>query len=145
MQQDKDGLHPISFESHKLSDTESRYQVHEIELLAIVHCLRKWRAYLEGREFTLRTDNQSLVWLDSQKSLSKRQARWLEFLAPYRFQVVHIKGKYNVVADALSRCPHTKVKLECGGGEMDGETSKQAVCKADSLLLKQDGDLHEAS
>lgn len=119
MQEHLSGLRHVAFESHKLSDDETRYSVHELQLLAIVHCLRKWRAYLEGREFIPRSDNHSLVWLDQQKQLSKRQSRWLEFLAPYTFKVVHIAGKDNVVADALSICPKLLNTLGFGGGGME--------------------------
>lgn len=41
MQQHEDGLHPIAFENHKFSPAESRYPVHEFELLAVVYCLKK--------------------------------------------------------------------------------------------------------
>lgn len=72
MQEHPEGLRLIAFESYRLTDTESRYPVHEIELLAIVHSLQKWQAYLEGRELVLRADNHSLVWLDCQANLSRR-------------------------------------------------------------------------
>ena len=40
--------HPVAFESRKLSATELNYQIHDKELLAIVHALTKWRTYLHG-------------------------------------------------------------------------------------------------
>ena len=39
----------------------------------------------------------------TQPNLSKRQARWVEMLGEFDFEVVHRPGKSNVVADALSR------------------------------------------
>ena len=39
----------------------------------------------------------------TQPNLSKRQARWVEMLAEFEFEVVHRPGKSNVVVDALSR------------------------------------------
>lgn len=57
----RDGEHPIAFYSHKLSSAETNYPVHELELLAIVKCLQKWRCYLEGSTFTVRTDHASLA------------------------------------------------------------------------------------
>ena len=39
----------------------------------------------------------------TQPNLSKRQARWLDFLAEFDFIVDYRPGKSNVVADALSR------------------------------------------
>jgi hypothetical protein len=37
--------------------------------------------------------------------LNARQARWAEELSSYDFVIEHVKGKENVVADALSRRP----------------------------------------
>ena len=48
---------PIAFESHKLNDTERRYRVQEKEMSAIIHCLRRWRHYLLGSHFIVKTDN----------------------------------------------------------------------------------------
>ena len=35
--------------------------------------------------------------------MNGRKARWLEFLCEFDFEIKHIKGKENKVADALSR------------------------------------------
>jgi hypothetical protein len=42
---------PIAFFSHQLNPAETRYPVHERELLAIVLALRTWRHYLYGSDF----------------------------------------------------------------------------------------------
>ena len=54
------------------------------------------------------SDDISLKYLFDQQSLNARQARWLAFLSKYNFEIKHIKGKENKVADALSRnaIPH---------------------------------------
>ena len=49
------------------------------------------------------TDNKGLKYLLDQPNLNTRQARWLAFLSEYDFEIQHIKGKENKVADALSR------------------------------------------
>ena len=41
-----------------------------------------------------------------QKTLNARQARWLAFFCEYDFEIKHIRGKENIVADALSRQQH---------------------------------------
>ena len=54
-------------------------------------------------KFLLRSDNISLKYLFDQQNLNARHARWLSFLSEYDFEMKHIKGKENKVADALSR------------------------------------------
>ena len=49
------------------------------------------------------TDNKGLKYLLDQPNLNARQARWLDFLSEYDFEIQQIKGKENKVADALSR------------------------------------------
>ena len=48
-------------------------------------------------------DNKGLKYLLDQPNLNARQDRWLAFLSEYDFEIQHIKGKENKVADALSR------------------------------------------
>ena len=97
------GLQPIAYLSKKMLDAETRYPVHEQELLAVVCALKEWRHYLHGRPFTVLTDHHSLQYLQTQPHLSSRQVRWSEFLSEFEFTIQYQKGKDNVVADALSR------------------------------------------
>ena len=56
------------------------------------------------------TDHSSLQYLMTQPNLSKRQARWLVFLAEFDYEIVHRPGKSTGVADALSQLG----AIECG-------------------------------
>jgi hypothetical protein len=67
----------ISYESRKLKEHERNYATHDLELAAIVHALRKWRHYLMGKRFELRTDHNGLKYLFDQPNLNDRQSRWL--------------------------------------------------------------------
>ena len=61
--QDPDGrtrLHPIAYESKKLTETEQRYATQEKELLAAKYALNHWRHFVEGSEIHIRTDHESL-------------------------------------------------------------------------------------
>jgi hypothetical protein len=53
----------------------------------------------------VQTDHASLQYIISQEHLSPRLARWLERLIDFDLKIVHISGKVNLVADALSRSP----------------------------------------
>jgi hypothetical protein len=96
----------ICYESKKLKEHERHYATHDLELAAIVHALRKWRHYLMGKRFELRTDHNGLKYLFDQPTLNARQSRWLEFLSEYDFDIKHIKGKENKVVDELGRRVH---------------------------------------
>lgn len=96
---------PVAFESRQLSPAEKNYTTREKELLAIVHALRVWRHYLHGQHFQIITDHQSLRYIDTQPTLTQRQARWMEFLQEFDFTVQYRPGRDNTVADALSRKP----------------------------------------
>jgi hypothetical protein len=87
----------------KLKPHEKNYATHDLELTAIVHALKMWRHYLLGRRFMLKFDNISLKYFFNQHNLNARQARCLAFLSEYDFEIKHIKGKENKIADALSR------------------------------------------
>jgi hypothetical protein len=79
----------------------------DLELAAIVHALKMWRHYLLGRKFVLMTDHCGLRYLFDQPKLNARQAKWMSLLSEFDFEIKHIKGKENRVADALSRSMRT--------------------------------------
>ena len=104
LQQDQGhGLQPIAFLSKKMLDAETRYPVHEQELLAIITALQSWRHYLHGAKFKVMTDHKSLQFFKTQPMLSGRQTRWKDIIANFDFDIEYVEGKTNVVADALSR------------------------------------------
>ena len=96
---------PLAFFSKKLSDAEKKYSAFDRELLAAHSSVRHFRFMLEGREFTIFTDHKPLTHalFRSSPPWSARQQRHLSYLAEFTSSIVHIPGKENVVADALSR------------------------------------------
>jgi hypothetical protein len=95
--------HPIAFESRKLNKRESLKSTYDKEMLAIIHVLAKWRQYLLGSKFSIRMDHNSLQYLLQQKTLSTEQQKWMEKLSTFDMEILHKKGKDNVIVDALSR------------------------------------------
>ncbi|CAM4669362.1 unnamed protein product [Lepidochelys kempii] len=96
-------FHPVVFLSKKLSGRESNWSVTEKECYAIVYALEKLRPYVWGRRFHLQTDHAALKWLHTVKETNKKLLRWSLALQDFDFDIQHISGASNKVADALSR------------------------------------------
>ena len=109
MQEDESGSRrPVAYASRSLSETEKRYAVIEKEALAAVWACEKFSDYVLGLQFVLETDHKPLVPLLSSKDLSKMPVRILRFrlrLMRYSPAVIHVAGKKQATADALSRAP----------------------------------------
>lgn len=107
LQKTPDGLQPVAYDTRKLNPAETNYPVHELELLGVVHALRTHRHYLEGcLQFEVITDHDTLRHFFTQRDLSRRQARWLDFLSPYqRYMTISYRRGADNMADALSRRP----------------------------------------
>jgi hypothetical protein len=109
----------IAYASRKLKQHEDIHAAHDLELEVVMLALKLWRHYLLGRGFELKTDLESLKHLFTQRDLNARKRRWSEFVSEYDFGISYIKGKENVVVDALSRRPRvfSLVPLKVNLGE----------------------------
>jgi hypothetical protein len=74
-----------------------------------------------GKKILLLIDNSEVNYLFSQPDLNARKARWLAFLSEFEFEVRHIKGKENKVADALSKRFHGLFEVNVSRVESDLE------------------------
>ena len=68
----------VAFASRSLTRQERQYCVTRRELLAVVEFVQHFRHYLWGCQFTLLTDNSSIVWIQKFKEPEGQLARWLE-------------------------------------------------------------------
>lgn len=96
---------PIAYVSRRLRGPELKYTTTEKECLAVVFCVSKFLEFIEGTEFIVGTDHSALTWLFKQKDLNGRLARWVLTLQQHNMIIRHVRGKNNVVADAISRFP----------------------------------------
>lgn len=97
-------LRPVAFASRKLSQSEKRYPVHQLEFLALKWAVvDRFHDYLYGARFTVRTDNNPLTYVLSTAKLNAVGHRWLAALSTYDFDVHYRPGKHNIDADILSR------------------------------------------
>lgn len=90
-------LHPIAYESHKLTKTQER------ELFAIVFALKTWKNWVEGTNITIRTDHQSLTGIRAKHDLPSRIARFLGIIEHFDPLILYRKGSFNHFPDWLSR------------------------------------------
>ena len=97
---------PVAYDGRQLRGAELNYPIHEKELLAIKHALRIFDRYIDNGTLTeIVTDHESLQYLQSTKTYSKRLARWVAEFGEHALKIRYRKGKENVVADTLSRRP----------------------------------------
>jgi len=102
----KDGkLHPVAYYSRQTIGAEKNYHSYELETLAAVESVKKFRPYLLGSEFVLVTDCNALTACTKQKKIIPRVARWLMQLQEYQYTTQHRPGNKMMHADALSRNP----------------------------------------
>src|SRR6266436_837564 len=90
-----DGMHqPIAFMSKGFSDVECNYQIHNKEMLAIMHALDKWRHFLEGvtEKFEIPMDHQNLAYFRDAQKLNCQQVHWSLFLSCFDFSLCHQPG-----------------------------------------------------
>ncbi|XP_064472857.1 uncharacterized protein K02A2.6-like [Ornithodoros turicata] len=108
IQEAKDGKRPsiLAYYSRALSPTEKKYPQIDKEMLAIVSTVERFRVYLAGGKFLVKTDHLPLVSIlrNSSAKLSARLERLSLRLQHYVFDIQHIPGKENP-ADYLSRHP----------------------------------------
>ena len=96
----------LCYASRALTKTEQNYQNLEREALRTIWGMEKFHFFLYGKEFTLETDQKSLVSIYKKHMvhISPRVQRLIVRSFPYLpFKVVYKKGKDITVADALSR------------------------------------------
>jgi hypothetical protein len=78
---------PIVYQSQKLRGPELLYTIYDKEMLAIMHALAKFRQYLVGVKFVLRTYHNNLKYFLEQKDLNERQQKWVRKIQAYDFDI----------------------------------------------------------
>lgn len=102
--------HPITFISKTFKKGEINKSTIEKELLAIHFAITTFRPYLYGKHFTVLSDHKPLIYLYKLKNPASKLTRIRLELEEYDFDVQHISGKDNVIADALSRISIGEIK-----------------------------------
>jgi hypothetical protein len=77
---------PLAFESRPLKGNDLQKPIYEKEMMAILHALKKWRPYLIGRHFKVKTDHDSLKYFLEQRLSSEEQQKWVTKILGYDFE-----------------------------------------------------------
>ena len=80
------GRKPIAYASRTLSKTERKYSIYELEALAVLLGIEKFRLYLEHTQFGLHTDNQALSYVLAQPRKSGCLPREALRISAYKFK-----------------------------------------------------------
>jgi len=109
--------HPMAFYSKSLSFVERNYEIHDKEMLAIIHMLEEWRHFLEGVTHLVEiwTDHKNLEYFMTAKKLNCRQAHWSLHLARFDFLLHRRPRRTMGKPDALSR------RANHGNGALDNK------------------------
>lgn len=103
--------HPIEYFSKTQTAPQKNYSTTHRELLAIILAIERFQHYIWGKHFVMHTDHQALTYLFNQNKVGSRLLRWKLLLAEYDFDIIHRKGKANVVSDCLSRVEEQPVQM----------------------------------
>ena len=96
---------PVAFISKTLNETEHNYEIHDKEMLGVIHCLEAWRHFLEGArvKFEIWTDHKNLEYFITSQNLNHRQTRWALYLSRFDFVLKYVPGTKMGKANGLSR------------------------------------------
>lgn len=98
-------LQPVSYFSRKTTSEEQKYHSFELETLAIIASLNRFRVYLIGIPFTIQTDCNAIRTTLTKRDLVPRIARWWIQLQEYDCTIEYRSGARMSHVDALSRNP----------------------------------------
>ena len=106
LQEDREGVdHPVCYFSKKFNKHQRNYSTVEKECLSLILAIQHFEVYVSSTSLPLvvYTDHNPLTFLRKLKNKNQRLLRWSLLLQEYNLEIRHIKGKENVIADALSR------------------------------------------
>ena len=106
-------LKVIAYASRVLNEAERNYCTTRKELVAMIFGLKQFRHYLLLTDFIIRVDHAALRALMTTPEPVGQAARWLDFLADYRFTIVHRPGVSHANSDSLSRRPCERQGSDC--------------------------------
>ena len=99
--------HPVCYFSRKLNTHEVNYSTVEKEALSLVTAIRQFSVYFGSNPVTVNSDHQQLQFISKMAGKNQRILRWSLELEDLNINVIHRRGKNNILPDLLSRPPCT--------------------------------------
>ncbi len=133
--------HIVAYASRKFNSTEVNWNIVEKEAHAIIFGTKKFRHYLIGKPFLLRTDNRNNTFIQSKREpKSRKLLNWALELSEFDYEIEHIPSKNNGISDCLSRLYSVNLISELTPEFSDDEvitlqTNDIAICAAKEYLL----------
>ena len=106
LQEDNNGIdHPVCYFSKKFNKHQKNYSTIEKECLALILAIQQFEVYLTSSTspIVVFSDHNPLSFLHKLKNENQRLLRWSLLLQEFNLDIRHIKGKDNIIPDALSR------------------------------------------
>lgn len=98
-------LKAVAYFSKQTTREEQNYSSYDLETLAVISSLQKFRVYLIGLSFKIVTDCNSLRATFLKRDMLPRVARWWSQMQEFNFDIEYRAGKSMSHVDALSRNP----------------------------------------
>ena len=105
LQEDDNGVdHPVCYFSKKFN-RQKNYSTVEKECLSLILALQHFEVYLTSSSspIVVFSDHNPLTFIHKMKNKNQRLLRWSLLLQEYKLDIRHIRGKDNIIPDALSR------------------------------------------
>lgn len=90
-------INVIAYTSAKLTEAQRKFSRVELECLAVIHCVEKWKIYVTDRKIQVRTNHQNLIWLQNCQDSTGRLGRWGLRLQAYHIEFVQRKTKRKLI------------------------------------------------
>jgi transposase InsO family protein len=125
----------IAFRSRSLKPYERRYPIYRLELLSLLFALHSFHDYVYGQQFIVYTDHKALSYMHTQPKLNRILSNWLDTILLYDFELRHLPGHMNDIADALSRAHQSSWGLYTPPTSSSFTSVNKVIISEDQLTL----------
>uniref|UniRef100_A0A0N5C6R7 RNA-directed DNA polymerase n=1 Tax=Strongyloides papillosus TaxID=174720 RepID=A0A0N5C6R7_STREA len=121
----------ITFYNRGLRGSEKNYPPTDLESLAVVSALENLKIILFGAPIIVYSDHSALSVLFQKSDLSLRLLKWSLLIQTYDISFKYVRGKENILADALSRCVRPLPE------QLQEEFDSPIICNLESTMLNR--------